>query len=47
MTGKVCVGANRYVAVEAIRQDMGWSTGRERFAEAVLGYEVRLESLDE
>ena len=44
MTGKVSVGANRSVAVEAIRQDMGWS--RERLAKAVLGYRVRLQRMD-
>ena len=47
MTGRIALGANRYVAVEAIRGDMGWSTFRERLAKAVLRYRVRLQRMDE
>ncbi|XP_045136283.1 uncharacterized protein LOC123519226 [Portunus trituberculatus] len=46
ITGKIALGANRYVAVEAIRGDMGWSTFRERLAKAVLRYRVRLQRMD-
>ena len=46
MTGRIALGANRYVAVEAIRGDMGWSTFRERLAKAVLRYRVRLQRMD-
>ena len=30
--GRIALGANRYVAVEGIRGDMGWSTFREWIA---------------
>ena len=46
MTGRIALGANRYVAVEAIRGDMGWSTFRERLAKAVLRYRLRLQRMD-
>ncbi|XP_045115935.1 uncharacterized protein LOC123507244 [Portunus trituberculatus] len=46
MTGRIALGANRYVTVEAIRGDMGWSTFRERLAKAVLRYRVRLQRMD-
>ena len=45
--GRIALGANRYVAVEAIRGDMGWSTFRERLAKAVLRFRVRLQRMDE
>ena len=44
MTGRIALGANRYVAVEAIRGDMGWSTFREIIAKAVLRYSQAVEN---
>ncbi|KAG0717602.1 hypothetical protein GWK47_054088 [Chionoecetes opilio] len=45
--GRIALGANRYVAVEAIRGDMGWSTFRERIAKAGLRYRARLQRMDD
>ena len=45
--GRIALGANRYVAVEAIKGDMGWSTFREKMAKAGLRYRVRLNRMDE
>lgn len=46
-TGRIALGANRYVAVEAIRGAMAWNTFRERLAKAVLRYRVRVQKMDE
>ncbi|KAG0728534.1 hypothetical protein GWK47_032294 [Chionoecetes opilio] len=43
--GRIALGANRYVAVEAIRGDMGWSTFRERIAKTGLRYRARLQRM--
>ena len=43
--GRIALGANKYVAVEAIRGDVGWSTFEERIMKAVLRYKVRLEKM--
>ncbi|KAG0725205.1 hypothetical protein GWK47_039070 [Chionoecetes opilio] len=45
--GRIALGANRYVAVEAIRGDMGWSTFRERIAKAGLRNRARLQRMDD
>ena len=39
-------GANKTVGTEAIREDMGWSTFKERLCKAKLKYKVRLEKMD-
>jgi len=44
--GRFALGANRYVGVEAIRGDLGWSTFEERHYKGVLAYKVRLERMD-
>ena len=44
--GRIALGANRYVAVEAIRGEVGWSTFAERITKAALRYKVRLEKMD-
>jgi hypothetical protein len=44
--GRVALGANRYVGVEAIRGDMGWSTFRERVMKSGMNYKIRLERMD-
>lgn len=45
--GRMALGANKYVGVEAIRGDMGWSTFAERSMKAVLMYKIRLERMNE
>lgn len=45
--GRVALGANRFVGVEALRGDMGWSTFEERLCKSMLRYKVRLERMDE
>ena len=45
--GRLTLGANKYVAVEAIRGDMGWSTFKERIDKGILGYILRLEEMEE
>ena len=45
--GRLALGANRIVAVEAIRGDLGWSSFEERMYKAKLRYKVRLEKMDE
>ena len=44
---RLALGANRYVAVEALRGEAGWSTFDERIGKAVLQYKVRLGKMDE
>jgi hypothetical protein len=44
--GRVALGANGYVGVEAIRGDVGWSTFRERVMKSCLNYKIRLERMD-
>jgi hypothetical protein len=44
--GRVALGANRYVGVEAIRGDIGWSTFIERVMKSCLNYKIRLERMD-
>jgi len=45
--GRLILGANKYVAVEAIRGDMGWSTFRERIEKGVLRFRLCLEGMQE
>ena len=40
---RMALNAPRYASVEALRDDMGWSTFRERHIKATLRYKVRLE----
>ena len=47
VVGRVALGANRYVGVEAIRGDMGWSTFRERVMKGKMNYKIRLERMPE
>ena len=44
---RVALGANKYAATEALRGEMGWSSFEERVNKAKIGYEVRLERMDE
>ena len=44
--GRLGLGANGYVAVEAIRGDMGWSSFEERINKGILVYKKRLEMMD-
>ena len=44
--GRIALGANKYVAVEAIRGEAGWSTFSERIEKGILRYRVRLERMD-
>ena len=44
---RVALGANKYAATEALRGEMGWSSFEERVNKAKIGYEVRLEKMDE
>ena len=39
--------ANRHVAIEALRGEMGWSTFEERIDKAKINYRIRLEHMDE
>ena len=41
--GRVALGANRYVAVEAIRGDMGWSSFSERCIKGSIMYKRRID----
>ena len=41
----MALNALRYVATEALRSDMGWSTFKERHVKATMRYEVRLERM--
>ena len=43
--GRMALGANKYVGVEAIRGEMGWSLFGERMSKAVLSYKVRLDRM--
>ena len=45
VVGRVALGANKYVGVEAIRGDMGWSTFRERVMKGKMNYKIRLERM--
>ena len=45
--GRVGLGANKFVGIEAIRGEMGWSTFEERVSKGVLKYKARLERMDE
>lgn len=45
--GRLGLGANRFVAVEAIRGEMGWSSFEERMAKAKLKYRIRLHTMEE
>ena len=45
--GRVALGANRYVSVEAIRGDMGWSTFSERSMKGNIMYKVRIERMQD
>ena len=41
------LGANRHVATEALRGEMGWSTFQERIDKTKLNYRVRLEHMSD
>ena len=43
--GRIALGANGYVGVEAVRGDMGWSTFEERLIKTQLKYKIRLEKM--
>ena len=43
---RMALNALRYASVEALRDDMGWSTFRERHLKATLRYKVRLERME-
>ena len=43
--GRVALGANRYVGVEAVRGDMGWSTFSERSMKGNIMYKLRVERM--
>ena len=45
--GRIALGANKYVAVEGLRGDAGWSTFEERVAKGVLRYRMRLERMNQ
>ena len=45
--GRLALGANTIVAVEAIRGDLGWSSFEERMYKAQLRYKVRLEKMED
>ena len=45
--GRVSLGANRYVARDAIRGEMGWSPFNERISEAKGKFKLRPEEMDE
>ena len=45
--GRLGLGANRLVGLEAIRGDMGWSSFEERLFKGKLKFKVRLENMDE
>ena len=40
------LGANRHVAIGALRGEMGWSTFEERIDKAKINYRIRLEHMD-
>ena len=44
---RMALNAPRYVAVEALRGDMGWSSFRERYVKATLRYKARLEQMND
>ena len=46
MVARFALNAPRYVAVEALRGDMGWSSFLERYRKATLRYKLRIERLD-
>ncbi len=43
----MALNAPRYTTVEALRDDKGWSTFRERLTKVTLGYKIRLEKMDD
>ena len=45
--GRVALGGNKYVGVEAVRGDMGWSMFNERLSKAIIMYKVRIERMDD
>ena len=45
--GRLALGANKFVGVEAIRGEMGWSTFDERYMKGKLKYKVRIEKMEE
>ena len=44
--GRIGLGGNKYVAVEAVRGEMGWSSFKERGAKAILNFKVRMDLMD-
>ena len=45
--GRLALGANKFVGVEAIRGDMGWSTFEERIMKGTLRYKIRIERMND
>ena len=45
VVGRVALGANKYVGVEAIRGDMRWSTFKEIVMKRIMNYKIRLERM--
>ena len=43
---RMALNAPRYASVEALKDDMGWSTFRERHMKAILRYKARLERME-
>ena len=41
------LGANKHVAIEALRGEMGWSTFEERMEKTKINYRIRLEHMEE
>ena len=41
----MALGANRYVGVEAIGGDMGWSLFVDRMTKSVIAYKVKIERM--
>ena len=41
--GRIGLGGNKYVAVEEIRGEMGWSLFKEGGAKAILNFKIRIE----
>ena len=44
--GRIGLGGNKYIAVEAIKGEMGWRSFKERGVKAILNFKVRMELMD-
>ena len=45
--GRLALGVNKFVGVEAIRGEMGWSTFEERLMKSKLRFKIRIERMNE